>query len=136
MELSTITTTVSLWFALAVMALSAFLTLAKTSRRDRHGLVDRSALDAIVTVAAGPLLVIGILSAPILMRRLLESSAVADRPAPGPGSGSAEYLLSDAWSWTATFVAFAWLYAAASTIAVTFLYFRQQRRIRATDSNA
>ncbi|MFV8227443.1 hypothetical protein [Mycolicibacterium fortuitum] len=134
MELSTITTTVSLWLALAVMALSAFLTLAKTSRRDRQGLVDRSARDAIVTVAAGPLLAAAVLTAPILMRRLLASPAGADRPAPGPGS--AEYLLSDAWSWTATFVAFAWLYAAASTIAVTIRYFRQQRRIRATDSNA
>ncbi|OKH76765.1 hypothetical protein EB73_02430 [Mycobacterium sp. SWH-M3] len=129
--IATISTTVSLWLALAVMALSAFMTIARTSRRDKYGFVDRSALDAISLVIGGPVLAAIIVYTPIMVRSAITPGAPTASVEPGPWT----YLLSDAWSWVATFIAIAWLYAAASTILVTYLYFRQQRRTRAADTD-
>lgn len=129
MELSTIVTITSLWLALAVIAVSSLLAIDRTSRRDRCGFIDRSALDAISLVIGGPVVAAAIICAPIMTRGVIASHPAATSSRV-PGAGA--YLVSDAWVWVATVVAIFWLYAVASTIVVTVMYFRQQRRIRAS----
>lgn len=109
-----------LWLPLIVMAVSAFFTLARTGRRDRNGLVDRTAC-AIGTVLSGPIMAAAIAFIPYLMVAADGTSSV---------SGSLTAQVGDTWVWIATVVMICWMYALASVIFVTSMYHRQQRRLR------
>lgn len=121
---------VVLWLALIVLAASAFATLTRTNRRDRHGFVDSSALGAIGTILTGPIIAAAI----VFMPRLITISAAdaAGDATPYAGGRIAEHI-GEAWVWVATVVILFWFYALASTIFITGVYYLQQRRLRATN---
>lgn len=108
-----------LWVPLIVVAASAFLTLARTGRRDRNGLVDRTAC-AIGTVLSGPIMAAAIAFLPHLMVAADGTSV----------SGPLTAQVGDTWVWIATVVMICWMYALASVIFVTNMYHLQQRRLR------
>jgi len=117
-------TDIVVWLALPVLAVSAFTTLTSTGRRDRHGFVDPSALRAIFTITSGPIIAAAIVSLPFLMAISAsdDTRQALDR--------LSEQQVGQAWVWVATGVTIFWLYALASTIVVTCVYYRQQRRLR------
>ncbi len=118
---------VVLWLALIVLAVSAFATLTRTNRRDRHGFVDPSALGAIGTILSGPIVAALI----VFMPRLMAISAGIEGT-PHAGGPIAEQI-GETWVWVATVVVLFWFYALASAIFITGVYYLQQRRLRAAD---
>lgn len=120
-SLGGVVNSVALWAALVVIGVSAFQTVERTRRRDRSGLVDRTALSAIATVLFGPVIAAFIAFIPHLM---------AVSPGTSPISGPLTDEVGNAWAWLAAPVVIFWMYALASVIVVTSMYYLQQRRLR------
>jgi hypothetical protein len=129
MDLSAFVNGFVLWLALIVIAASALLALARSSRRDRYGFIDPTGRGAFVLIVAGP-----ILAAFVVFMPQLAILPIGDDSSQHPGPITDQ--IGDAWVWAASIVIPFRLYALASAIFITAMYYVQQRRLRTAGPDA
>lgn len=129
MDLSAFVNAFGLWLALIVIAASALLVLARTSRRDRYGFIDPTARGAFVLIVTGP-----IIAAFVVFMPHLAILPIGDDSSQHPGPITDQ--ISDAWVWAASIVILFWLSALASAIVTTAMYYVQQRRLHTAGPDA